>query len=538
MKSSLRCSAIVAAIAGLVLAAAAFAKAETCTLELKRLGSENASAQAPNYIYRSSSAQSFYHQIEGKEKSRMELPGVEEQAAAFKRIVKKEPKYESRYPLRGVARLGSHQYAFALDAALPKPKATEAKSQTKTGKTKAGPESGIGKLAELLIEAIAPESPRSPRLPVYSRLYFDFNRNGDLTDDKVVQAETSPNESGYGYGLFCFPRVDIAIDAGGTKLAYSFLLSGYLNTYGDVGYATVSLNAAVYREGNLTLNGKKRHVVLIDSNSNGRFDDETTFPAGPQASGGQVAFEPGDMLLVDPDARNPNQDSPYEATAGDSPLVVSKLVRLDGRFYDLTVSPAGDRITLAPSSVRLGNVTNSNDGFQAVIYSDKCLLKISGKKGVPALVPEGQWKLLSYTIDQTGRYKPQPPEKKKGEAKKGASAIQALADALAAMLGGDGPRSGPRYTLVSAQATAAYKPVRVRAGETAPMAFGPPYTPVVTAGFLGSDKKQLRLTLSLVGSAGEECTNLLVDGGRAPKPEFTIADTKGKVVQSGSFEYG
>ena len=39
--------------------------------------------------------------------------------------------------------------------------------------------------------------------------------------------------------------------------------------------------------------------------------------------------------------------------------------------------------------------------------------------------------------------------------------------------------------------------------------------------------------MSLIGSAGEICTNMMVDGGRPSKPEFTITDPKGKVVQAG-----
>jgi hypothetical protein len=44
--------------------------------------------------------------------------------------------------------------------------------------------------------------------------------------------------------------------------------------------------------------------------------------------------------------------------------------------------------------------------------------------------------------------------------------------------------------------------------------------------------------MSLVGSAGEVCNNLMVDGGRPKSPEFEIKDPDGKVVQSGKFEYG
>ena len=40
------------------------------------------------------------------------------------------------------------------------------------------------------------------------------------------------------------------------------------------------------------------------------------------------------------------------------------------------------------------------------------------------------------------------------------------------------------------------------------------------------------------GSTGEICSNMMVDGGRPTKPEFTITDSKGKEVQKGSFEYG
>ena len=28
-------------------------------------------------------------------------------------------------------------------------------------------------------------------MPVYDRLYFDFNHNGDLTDDKVIEAKVT-----------------------------------------------------------------------------------------------------------------------------------------------------------------------------------------------------------------------------------------------------------------------------------------------------------------------------------------------------------
>jgi hypothetical protein len=44
--------------------------------------------------------------------------------------------------------------------------------------------------------------------------------------------------------------------------------------------------------------------------------------------------------------------------------------------------------------------------------------------------------------------------------------------------------------------------------------------------------------MSLVGSAGEVCTNLAVNGLRPDKPAFTITDNEDKVIGAGQFEYG
>ena len=108
---------------------------------------------------------------------------------------------------------------------------------------------------------------------------------------------------------------------------------------------------------------------------------------------------------------------------------MSKLVNIDGRFYELKISPAGDKLTLTASAVPLGSVTNPNDGFRAMIYGDQGFLKIRGKKGTPVAVPEGQWKLLSYTIDATdGKAEKGGREeaRRKGEEGKEGLAVQAL----------------------------------------------------------------------------------------------------------------
>jgi hypothetical protein len=535
--------------AGVILAAVVAARAETWNLELKRLEPQNDAGipgivvprTAPNYLYRITNPQQCMSQIGGDGNNRIRFSGGEEQAAAFKRIVKTEPKYECDYPFRGVFKLGSQEYAFALDMVGAKPKQTEA--ETKTAQAPPKSDSLIGQLAEQLSQALNPRSPPSTssrKVLEYNRLYFDANHNGDLTDDKVMESKSWQG------GRFQFPRLDLTIEDGAAKIDCSFFISGqigYLGNSGlssDIAYASVALNAAAYREGDITLEGKKHHVVLLDFNSNGRFGDETTISTEMRGAGGQLYPNPGDVLLVDPDSNAPVVRSPYDLASDSNRILVSKLVSIDDRLYDMKLSPAGDQLTLTPSSVLWGSVTNPNNGFRAMVYSDRAFLNISGEKDTPIPLPEGQWKVLNYTIEQTWVQKPSPPAEKKEAPKKGGSALQALTDKLEATLelaGDSSIRPGPHHATVTAYATADYKPVTVRSGETVVLPFGPPYSPTVKAANFGN-RTQLSLELSLLGSAGEVVTNLAVDNARPPKPDFTITDNTDKVVQSGNFEYG
>ena len=108
--------------------------------------------------------------------------------AAFKRIVKKEPKYRSEHPFRAVVNLGSQEYAFALDVVPPPAK--EAKADDKKTKKDEKPKT---------------RSPSRVCPATFNRLYFDLNHNGDLSDDKPHRRRARRRaRSGWGR-LFQFP---------------------------------------------------------------------------------------------------------------------------------------------------------------------------------------------------------------------------------------------------------------------------------------------------------------------------------------------
>jgi hypothetical protein len=482
----------VGAVAAMLVALAG-ARAETCTLDLKRLESTSTGVVvggSTDYLYRSVSAQYFYMDTRSIRRTRV---GAEE-TSEFSEVIRKEPaEYHSEHPFRGVARLGTQEYGFVFDS-----KDAESKG--------------------------------------YGRLYLDRNHNGDLTDDEVIEAERERDRSSssYTYVYSYYPRVDLTIEAGGTKLDYAFTPYVYVRSTDEYSYGSARFTSAAYREGEITLDGKKRHVVVLDHNSNGRFDDQSKILPDVMYSGGRVYAQYGDKLLVDPGKATSGYRSPYDVSTSDDQHYVSKLVNVDGRFYDLEISPAGDKLSLTPSSAPIGFVANPNERFRAIVYGDQGFLKLSGNKAEPLPLPEGEWKLLSYTIDRTGWEKPSE-EVAGGENEEEPSLLQSLSTALA---GPAGPQvSRPRYSILSAGATKGCKPVSVRKGETVALPFGPPFKALVNAPRrTGGDT--VYLEMSIVGSGGEVCSNLTVDGNRPPKPEFTISKPDGEVVETGNFEWG
>lgn len=515
MRPWLRCVLVGLVALGGVASAIPKVAAETATLTLKRLDARQGAGivldGSGEFLMRMTYPQHFYMQTgettpkEVRERDRKQ----------FDRLVKKQPKkYHSQEPFRGVAKLGSEEYAFVLDTADDKSKG-------------------------------------------FDRFYFDRNHNGDLTDDEVIKADPSRSMGQGDMYQAQFPRVDVTLDVDGAKVDYAFFFRLYSYKSKDYSYVSASLNAAAYREGKMTLDGRERRVFLIDFNSNGRFDDEMAIYDQVHTPEGQLQPKFGDILMVDPDVKNLSRRISYEVTPGSGRYYVSNLVAVDDQFYNLKASPAGDKLTLTASKAPLGQVTNPNDNFAAIVYSDKGFVQIRGEKGKPCSLPEGEWKLLNYTIDvPKEQEKPKAPKsdakkdekadgkteakKTDGKDEKKNSLLGTLAKAL---LGSSTPSvsiSGGRedYSYVSAQATQDYKPVKVTAGKTVTLPFGPPYKPVVKTSYYRDDRKQAELELLLVGSAGEICSDMMVHGGRPGSPEFTIKTQDGKVAAEGAFKYG
>ncbi|MBN1588983.1 MAG: hypothetical protein JW888_05675 [Pirellulales bacterium] len=553
---------IFAVLVGLLLAASS-GSAATCTLKPKQLDSgrraRTRSALTPDWLFQLTSSQRFHAQFQpkvvvkdGKEEQTWTI--VNDNPRAFKAVVKKQPrKYNAEIPFRGVAKLGDQRFGFVLD------------------------------------------SP-DPDTENYGLLYFDRNGNGDLTDDppiesievqkekeRVEREKKAPKEEkakgdakktdakekakkkavarrsrrvgviSRSSSNHTFPPIDLKIKIDGKKVDYRFFFSVYSYFRKNYGYASASLTAGVYYEGEIELDGRKQRVVLVDYNSNGQFDDTsktTRYSSGRGLT--RLGIQNGDVLFLDPKPVGPAESRNLSSLGFRHS--VEKLLCLDGRYFDLKVAPAGDELTLEPSDISLGSVTNPNANYTAVIYGDNGTMTISGTAGKPVAVPEGKWKLLSYTIDLTKvveAAEKKAEEVKKAEAEatkdnakkeKGTSLFGAMVKAMTETAGTNVPTrpavQRPKTTRAVAMATTAGKSITVVKGETVLLPFGPPYKPVVAPSYFQSNNDSLHLGLDLVGSGGEVLTSLTVKGGRPPKPTIKILDPKGEVVNEGNFEYG
>lgn len=445
------------------------AHAETYDLQFERMTDSKPSRRSANAVFFGVSTQHFWLDSGGS------------RAEQFKDVVKKQPeKYACDKPLKGVAELGGKQFAFALDSENLKSKG-------------------------------------------YHRLYFDFNANGDLTDDKPVESGPAENDGSWSVDRTFFP-LHVTLKLDGNTFEYPFAMYSSVHSEDVVEYASASITPAAYRQATIKLDGQSHHIAILDYNSNGRFNDRFNMNSNIRGSGDTVYPEYGDIVVLDGKARK--GEYYWDITTSEARHYLSELLAIDGKYYEIKVTPAGDKLTLNPAKLKTGELTNPNDCWRAVIYGKHGLLKVSGSKGQPVPVPEGEWKLLSCCIEavQTPSTRPQS----------GAGVQLTRSSAGEAPSGA--PKKEPEPTRITARGKSDYKAVKVASGKVAELRFGPPYKPSVETRSRGDST--LELQMSLVGSGGESVSDCQLEGNRPGEPSFAVVTADGDIIERGKFEYG
>ena len=297
-----------------------------------------------------------------------------------------------------------------------------------------------------------------------------------------------------------FPRVELPLKVADGTCDYAFFVSAMFTgqSHPQEGltaqHSYVHITSAIYREGTVNLAGENHRIVLLDYNSNGRFNEPFT------GVGSVDSFRKHDVVLIDPNTRDVNTPG-FGLIDRKERHPVSDLIRIGDAFYELSVSESGHTLTLEPSRIPLGFVKNPSR-YDVVVYGKRGAVKIACQKaGEAVALPIGDWRVAEYTLRTRHASK----------------------------------------TYVSARMQKPKASVTVRENETTVLPFGLPLKPNVRLarppGGTGNGRV-VDLTLDIYGSDGALCTDMLLNGVRPPNPTFMIAVRKGKIIQRGNFEYG
>jgi len=193
---------------------------------------------------------------------------------------------------------------------------------------------------------------KSPDDKFYSRIYFDFNGNRDLTDDPPVDRAVEGRDSWFPAR---FPRFDVVLPVRGKPLPFSlgvFVpgaepgLGEWLISHLSGERPTLFVDILCECSGEFDLGGQHYSIHLWDMNSNGFLDDvlgarvPNREPAvtGPQGDCDFIILSAGDQ------------------EAGFTMLPLTNKLVLGDSLFDVTVNLTEDRLVLTPFAGAVGTV--------------------------------------------------------------------------------------------------------------------------------------------------------------------------------------
>ncbi|MDQ1257300.1 MAG: hypothetical protein QG656_1903 [Candidatus Hydrogenedentes bacterium] len=357
----------------------------------------------------------------------------------------------------------------------------------------------------------------------YTRAYLDVNANNDLTDDAPIDSTGEEGDSSFYQATF--PRVDLDIVVDGKTLPYSFDFYIYGFQEGSQGVmdriaglfskakkkpllnVSMGVRVACAYTAKFEAAGRNYTVWLGDGDANGRFNDPMR-PYEEAIIDEKTLYLLGDHLYVtDTD----------KIEFSDAFLLADKLLLSDALF-GVKVDVPGGKMTLTPITEGLGTLTFPEAPSKLQVCTDDrksgLMLFRPGKK---AIVPPGDYRLLSYVVKRTDK-------------------------------------QGDQWRL-NAAGTVDCPLVKVASGKDTELPFGEPFRPIATVGkwerdlIAKGDRTEVRLNLEIEG-AGKELVNDLFHTGektdirlaenklRPKEPTYKVMKADGELVTSGQFEYG
>ncbi len=223
----------------------------------------------------------------------------------------------------------------------------------------------------------------------YDRLYFDLNRDLDLSNDPVLQPQARPPEAArQSYSNIkqqvLFDFINLPFEYGeGDNRPVQLLPRLVISIYGREEYPQMSFIRTHVYKGDIKLGGKEFKATLgNDYSIRGRLDEAgTCLILVPKGSSRQIYWWGGDRL--------------------------NAIHKVEGKFYTFSTSPTGDRLNVQPYAGALGTFAIGAGGRQLKTMTVSGALQ-SEEHGVPVggEVQDGSPKAEQQCQIPAGDYRP------------------------------------------------------------------------------------------------------------------------------------
>ena len=356
----------------------------------------------------------------------------------------------------------------------------------------------------------------SPDDEFFTRLFFDVDGDGDLSNDPVIEADTQKMQN---TTVAMFNHINARVVIEGTELSYRFGLQIRIRgrfTGARPGSGQYrALNTLMMRQcsyfGELSLDGRTYSIVLDDLNLNGRFDDYSK-PPRSRGNGFNMNAQMPMRLL---------EDRIY-VVEGDKMdrydrLELGRYLSIGGNLFSLNIDPACAFLRLEPVTVPTATVQLNMPYKKISLLSSTDEIFSCFHSGATISLPPGEYKLISY------------------------KAVRADSEGDLWRVGGYGTMGMATYSVTADGGT-------ITVGE-------PFKTTVTIQGLVGGSwgSRGAGLLFSIKGNDGSMLDDLAhIEGTQStiarsskmgrdnfPKePAYLIVKEDGEIIHQGSFEYG
>ena len=207
---------------------------------------------------------------------------------------------------------------------------------------------------------------RSHKHGPYDLLYIDSNRNGHLNDETVVKANRTDQYNAY----FGPAKVIFEIEDGPVTYHLNFRFYGYENRT-----TRLYTSSGGWYEGDITIDGVKKHCMLFDYNANGTFNDKS------------LNATECDRIRID-------------KKGVESIRFVGHYIDVDGVFYQPEIARDGAFIKLAKADdVQTGEVRVPEAITQFSAGGENGLFILKPEKGLASL-PAGQYRINDWMLER------------------------------------------------------------------------------------------------------------------------------------------